>query len=451
MRLSALALLAATTLLGAPLAAAAQGPVTADSMRRAGAHARCRNPADPRRRPQPCNTGRESAFDKEEHTLARDWGGARGWMMRHGITPTLSLTAQPMVSDVTVAGGRGWSWVNQANLGIAVDLGTVASAGDWQLYIGMAYASGPSLSDKIGSLFTVQSAASGYGFWAGEVYLQKTVDDGRLTFAVGRLASSPSFTVLPVSYNYLNSAIAWGNPNALGIDDASFTGFPVGIQWGGQAVYQLWPTIELGLGLYNNDPHAAAGYEHGFHLSLQDGNVGALAVAEVSWLRNQGKRDRGLPGRYSLGGYYDGNRFATLPSGADTVAGMHNVYAMFEQLVTRPGGPGSDRGLTVWGAVSWTDRTTVARMPWSMNAGVSAEGPFRARERDVISFGAYYGSVSRAIPGAGRELALELNYQLVVRRWFTVTPDLQYISRPGGTSSSLPSATLLGVQLLLVF
>ena len=90
-------------------------------------------------------------------------------------------------------------------------------------------------------------------------------------------------------------------------------------------------------------------------------------------------------------------------------------------------------------------------LPWSVNAGLSATGLFADRARDVMSLGAYYGSVSRWIPGASREVALELNYQWTVRRWFTVTPDLQYISRPGGTPSSLPSATLLGVQLALVF
>ena len=290
-----------------------------------------------------------------------------------------------------------------------------------------------------------------YGFWAGELYLQRTVDDGRLSFAIGRLASSPSFASLPVAYNYLNSAIAWGNPNALGIDDPEFTGFPVGIQWGMQAVYLLTPSVEVGVGVYNNDPHAAAGDEHGFHLSLQDGNVGALTVAQVSWLRNQGKNDRGLPGQYSIGGYWDGNHFATLPSGADSATGMYNLYFMFQQDITRPGGERSDRGLTVWGTASYTGKTGIALMPWSVAGGLSDTGPFAARARDIMSFGAYYGSVSRQVPGASRELALELNYQFFLRGWLSVTPDLQYISRPGGTTASLPDAMLLGVQLAIVF
>jgi len=446
---AALSLLVTSLLLAASPPARAQDSTAADFTKRKPTP--CANAADPRRRRMTCNTGEKSHFDQEEQTLASDWAGTRSWLMKKGITPTLSLTAQPMVSSASTAGGRGWSWVNQANLGIAFDLGKVAKAGDLQLYMGMAYASGPSLSDKIGSLYTVQSAASGYGFWAGELYLQRTIDDGRLSFAIGRLTSSPSFAVLPVAFNYLNSAIAWGNPNALGLDDANFTGFPPGIQWGGQVVYELTPSVELGFGLYNNDPHSAAGYEHGFHLSLQDGNVGALTVAQVSWLRNQADSDRGLPGQYSLGAYYDGNHFAALPSGSDSVTGMYNVYAMFQQMVTRFRGQGSDRGLTVWGTGSYTSRSVVGVLPWSVNAGLSATGLFADRARDVMSLGAYYGSVSRWIPGASREVALELNYQWTVRRWFTVTPDLQYISRPGGTPSSLPSATLLGVQLALVF
>ena len=107
-------------------------------------------------------------------------------------------------------------------------------------------------------------------------------------------------------------------------------------------------------------------------------------------------------------------------------------------------------GLT-WSSVGSSASLGTSNTAGEPTAPFSTGGCWVAVQRRVISFGAYYGSVSRAIPGAGRELALELNYQLVVRRWFTVTPDLQYISRPGGTSSSLPSATLLGVQLLLVF
>jgi carbohydrate-selective porin OprB len=452
MRLPQLTLhgLLAITLFAAPRAIPAQSPAAPDSAP-SKPRVPCANSADPRRRNLACNTGEKSRFDMAEQTLAADWAGARAWTVKHGITPTLSVTFQPMTSNTTVAGGRGWSWVTQVNLGIAFDLGKVAKAGGLQLYAGMAYLSGPSLSDKIGSLYTVQSAAGGYGFWAGELYLQQTVDDGRLSFAIGRLTSSPSFASLPVAFNYLNSAVGWGNPNALGLNDANFTGFPLGIQWGAQVVYQLTPTVELGLGLYNNDPDAAAGYEHGFHFTLQDGNVGSLVVAQVSWMRNAVPASRGLPGQYTLGFYRDGDHFAVLPSGADSATGMYNIYAMFQQMVTRDGGPQSDRGLTVWTTASWTAQSSIARMPWSAAGGLSYTGLIASRGKDIASFGAYYGSVSHSIAGAARELAIELNYQYVMRRWITVTPDAQYISRPGGTASSLPSAMLLGVQAAIVF
>jgi len=442
-------LLGAAALLAATFHAAAQDSTATDSARPAVAPAHCPNSADPRKRSLPCNTGPGSAFDKDHDTFAADWVGARRWMMEEGVTPTLSMTVQPMTSDATVAGGRGWSWVTQVNLGIAVDLGTVTLTHGLQLYAGMAYGSGPSLSEEIGSLFTVQGAGIGYGFWVGEIYLQETLDDGRLTLALGRLAPSASFAAIPVSGNYLNSAIAWGNPNALGIDDPQFTSFPAGIQWGVQGVYALTPEWEVGLGVYNNNPNATNGENHGLALKLQEGNVGALTAVRVRYLRNQGAGARGLPGQYSLGVYYDGNRFAVLPAGTDSVTGMYNLYAMFQQRVTTIGAPADERGLTVWAAASYTSRSIIATMPVSMSVGVSAAGP--VDRRDVASLGVYYGGVSRHFPGASREFALELNYQVAIRRWLSITPDVQYISRPGGTSASLADVTVFGAQVALVF
>jgi carbohydrate-selective porin OprB len=445
----AVKLFAAVAVLGAPLDAAAQDSLATRPALPAAARGRCRTAANPRNRSLDCNTGSESIFAKDEHALASALTDFRAWADRHGITPTLSLTTQPMATSATLDGGRDGTVVSQVNVGIAFDAGKASSARGLRLYLGMAYASGASLSDRIGSLYTVQSAAAGYGFWIGELYAQQTMDAGRFKLSAGRLSPGTSFAVLPVAYNYLNSAIAWGNPNALSIDDPAFTSFPVGIQWGVQGTYAISPEFELGAGFYNNNPRSTEGADHGFAGSFRDGNVGMLTVVRASWFRDHRSGAPGRAGQYSIGVYFDSNRFAELPSGADSTRGLYNTYAMFEQRVT--GAPEDDRGLTVWSTVSYTSRTMVATMPVSWNAGLSFEGPFARRPSDIASLGIFYGAVSRQIPGASRELAIELNYQLAVTGWFTVMPDIQVISRPGGTSASLQRATLLGVHLSVVF
>jgi carbohydrate-selective porin OprB len=44
----------------------------------------------------------------------------------------------------------------------------------------------------------------------------------------------------------------------------------------------------------------------------------------------------------------------------------------------------------------------------------------------------------------------EANYQIIVKRWLSVTPDLQYIIRPSG-SSTIGNAFVLGTQLAMNF
>ncbi len=95
----------------------------------AAATDRCgRNAASPRRRVAKCSGTAPGLFNMKTQTLTGDWGGARSDLAAHGIVPTLSYTAQPMVSDVSITGGRGWSWADQTNIGIAFDLAKLASA-----------------------------------------------------------------------------------------------------------------------------------------------------------------------------------------------------------------------------------------------------------------------------------------------------------------------------------
>jgi porin len=70
------------------------------------------------------------------------------------------------------------------------------------------------------------------------------------------------------------------------------------------------------------------------------------------------------------------------------------------------------------------------------------------RGSDIVSAGIICGLFSHAIPRTPAETVLEANYQITVTRWLSVTPDLQYIIRPSG-SSAISNALVLGVQLAM--
>jgi carbohydrate-selective porin OprB len=51
---------------------------------------------------------------------------------------------------------------------------------------------------------------------------------------------------------------------------------------------------------------------------------------------------------------------------------------------------------------------------------------------------------------ATAETAIEINYQITFKKWFSITPDLQYVIRPAG-STAIGNAFLLGAQTSIVF
>src|SRR6202007_444054 len=113
----------------------------------------------------------------------------------------------------------------------------------------------------------------------------------------------------------------------------------------------------------------------------------------------------------------------------------YSVYGMFQQMVYRDGGPASQKGLTVWGKIAIAPKSSVNTMPYFVGAGLSYQGVISGRANDIASAGGVYGRLSRYIPDTTAETVIEANYQITLTRWLTITPDLQYIIRPSGSSA----------------
>jgi carbohydrate-selective porin OprB len=68
----------------------------------------------------------------------------------------------------------------------------------------------------------------------------------------------------------------------------------------------------------------------------------------------------------------------------------------------------------------------------------------------IASAGVICGIFSRDIPGTTAETVIELNYQIILKRWLSITPDMQYVIRPSG-SSAIGNALVLGTQVAIIF
>jgi porin len=389
-------------------------------------------------------------FEIFTDTLTRDLTGFRKFLGSIGIMPIASYTAQLMGNP---SGGRtqGFTYAGALDAAIAVNLQQLLGVPGLSFVVSASWPTGQSLStETIDNLFFVQSAFSGTGEVSlQQMFLQQDLFDGTLSIAAGRLAPGNTFASLPVFSYYLSGGIN-PIPGSLVYNDPTFAQSPPGVDWGAQIVYGPIVPLQIAVGVYNTNPFAAAGANHGVDFSLQQGNTGVLTVFQVNYRLNQAKTDTGLPGEYAIGGFYDTNRFSSLNPPPGTVSGNYAVYAMFQQMVFRDGGPGSRRGLTVWGEFALSPRQSASLIPYLVASGLSYRGLVPSRGRDVASVGVVSGILSRHVPDASAETVIEANYQATLSRGISITPDVQYVIKPSG-NSRIKNAVVVGLQLAVSF
>jgi len=416
----------------------AQTPPAATKPRRM----ECPYPANPNRR---CSICDGEHYDWDE-VLASDWTGLRSKMRELGISLTASYTG---ALQTNVSGGKHqiWGYAGQLVLGLNVDLSKLIRTRGLSVYFGGSWGTGDNLSGSLQTLFPVNSLYAP-SYYLGQMYLQQTLFEDKLTLSGGRLAAANTFATLPIFSNYVNYGI---NPNLypLGGNDTTFFGPPTGTEWGVQAIYSVTPWVQISAGLYNNNPNSANGQNHGTDWTLQQSNKGALVAAQVSWFPHKFAIDQGRQGMYAVGVVTDNNSFSTLPDGTATSGGYAGVFVLGQEMVYQPDGPNTKRGLTVWGSFAYNSKPLISPIPIFGGAGASYLGLMRRRKKDSVSVGWVYGGVSQFVPDTSAEQVLELSYSFAYRKYLAVTPDFQYIWKPGGHDK--PGIAVLGLQVAVTF
>jgi carbohydrate-selective porin OprB len=400
----------------------------------------CENPADPHRRHHGCE---DRVFGLDE-TLAGGWGGVRDVMKKAGITPTLSYIGA-LQTNATGGADQVWAYAGLLTVSFGFDLKKLLKIHGFSAYADFSWGTGSDLTETLHSSLPVNTIYAP-GFYLGEMYLQQEFLDGNLQFFGGRLGPQNTFADLPVFANYVNYGINPG-PASIGTNDIAFFSPPPGVEWGLQTTYKINSTLQASAGIFNTSFYSATGNNHGTDFSFQQGNKGALIVAEVDYLHNQSGADKGKPGEYGIGFIHDNNSFPTVIDPelkSDTYSG---VYVIGQQMLYRPAGPGTPQGLTVWGAWAYDNHQLICPMPIFGGAGLSYEGLIAARKRDIVSAGWVTGKASDFIPNTTAEQLFELNYQWRHSQYLIVTPHFEYIWKPSGYD--LPGAAVFGLQVSL--
>jgi len=74
--------------------------------------------------------------------------------------------------------------------------------------------------------------------------------------------------------------------------------------------------------------------------------------------------------------------------------------------------------------------------------------PMSGAERGRVEDANFFTPSAGAIPD--EEIVVELTYDAILRRWWTVQPDVQWIHHPGG-SGAIPDAWVFGVRSSISF
>jgi porin len=418
--------------------------------------------------------------------LTGDWGGVRSYLESHGVTLTFTDTTDVLAN---VSGGIKTGAVGLGAFQPQLDLDLQKLAG-WQgglLHVHGLVTYGPSFSPNyLGNILAVSNIEAGpmarlYAFW----YEQNAPND-LWSVRFGLMLADSQFLQSKTATTFINNGISW--PDFLSAN-LPFSGpaFPLPAP-GIRVRVKPRDDIQVQAAVFSGDPSGGDGSNQ--PVPLPTGTVfsfsgGAFFIAEASYLPNQGKDAAGLPGAYRIGAWYHTSaRFAdqrydntglSLASPQSTGipmehAGDGGVYGVIDQMLYRVPGT-DDQGLSGFfraGGVP-NDRNLVN---FYADGGLAYKGLVPHRPDDKIGIAAavarigdnargldadagfYSGNPS--YPVRSSEAVIELTYQLQLKPWWMLQPDLQYVINPGAgvlnaDGNLRRNALVLGIRTFLNF
>ena len=384
--------------------------------------------------------------------LFGDWGRQRSKLEEKGITPRLILVTD--LAGNSRGRSQGATAPSSVELSLFFDLEKIAGLKGGSILASFSERWGHNLSrEHIDNTFSTQQIF-GFQTWRVlDISYQQKLFDNRVELRLGRFAAMDDFLVSPYNFGFMQNAFC-GNPFGIILSAPGMSAYYG--TWA--ALGKVKPTKRsyVMTGVYNGDPKVRENKYHGVNLSLH----GPLfAITEAGYQINGLPGDSQRLGNYKLGAWYDRSTLTNFDSGASK-RGSWGYYGLFDQVLVPFGAAGSNRGFGVFGSATVAPNSRVQQLPLFVTAGVSARGLFDARPRDVLSIGVASGYFSEHLkraqrngrllgPDGGvpdRETIVESTYRFDLRKGaYFIQPDLQFITRPGGTSP-FKNTLVLGAQ-----
>ncbi|MCE0484630.1 MAG: carbohydrate porin [Methylacidiphilales bacterium] len=228
------------------------------------------------------------------------------------------------------------------------------------------------------------------------------------------------------------------------------------------------PQLYVQAGVYGGNPDQTYS---GTAFNL-DNQSGVLSYYELGYKLNMAPGDKGLPGSYKFGGYYqtgdfsDNNALEGLYGFPVNVTNYHDNYGLYvlgEQTLYQPVGNDdpAHKGLVAFvrGGYAPPDRNLYE---WGADGGLVYRGLLPGRDYDTCGLAFSYLGVSSevqniqrtinqsfpgAFPAGDYEAVLEGDYKIQMTAWMTIQASVQEVFHPGARlTTQTPDATVLILQ-----
>jgi carbohydrate-selective porin OprB len=154
-----------------------------------------------------------------------------------------------------------------------------------------------------------------------------------------------------------------------------------------------------------------------------------------------------LRGSYRVGVWHLRQQRAEL-DGTGTDDHDTGIYLSADQMVWRENA-NDEQGLGLFGRLGWAD-DDVNAVKTFVSTGFQYRGIIPGRDNDVLGAGYAYGRLSNdAGFGTNHEGAVEVYYNAEITPWLDISPNIQRITNPGGSSTS--GATVAALRLQVSF
>lgn len=369
--------------------------------------------------------GKIKLMDRDH--LFGDWGGARTTLENHGLAYDLTYTSEYLHN---VDGGIDEGGKYRADLSLTIELDTEA-AGLWengQFFAHLQYQHGDSITeDYVGDFQVLSNIDADDFFQLSEIWYKHTFLDGALWLKVGKQETNEDFAFVEHGGEFLNSSggflpsiplVTFPDPGlglAIGIEPVDWFSMNVGAYEsradGGRSLFSAFdelygPTFMI---------------EPVFHYSISD-----------------------REGHLRLGYWYVNDNFDTFAGG--TQDGTRGFYVTCDQTLycENPDDDSDEQGLGMFLQYGHSD-DDVMEVEHYFGGGLQWIGAIPSRDDDILGIGTFTVEFSdQAGFVEGNETFVELFYKAQVTPWFSVKPDIQFVSNPGGTAND--NALVIGLR-----